>query len=1401
MKTEIQKSMRRTPTWIFTSVIFGISAASMFSLCAADQGSKAEQIVGVAKVDITPEYAVRMTGYGGRREENEGVAQHLWAKALAFGSDESGPAVLLTVDNCGIPDAMREKVLKRLSKKAGIKSERFAINFSHTHCGPCLAGALVNIFSSDVPPAHQANIDRYTRELTDNLEKVALAALADRQVAQVSWATGNARFARNRRAAWGGPVDHSLPTMFVHSPKGELRAVYASYACHATTLSFNQIHGDWPGTAMEAVERDHPGVIALMGIGCGADQNPHPRGTVELAVKHGEEIATEVSRLLKGKRKAIHGALTCREKMINLPLETLPSREQIEKIAVGKSKPAAYAAKKNLARLDRGEKLAMAVPYRVQVWSFGKDLAMLFLPGEVTVDYQLRMKVEFDASRLWVNGYSNDAPCYIPSQRVLTEGGYEGGSAMVYYDQPAKFAPGIEDRILAAAHELMPPEFAAHYRADVPPKSPAVSKAAIHTVKGLVVELVAAEPFVADPVAIDWDARGRMWVVEQPDYPNGMDGNWKPGGRVKILTDTDGDGRYDRSDLFLEGIPFPTGITCWRDGALICAAPDILFAEDNNGDNKADKVEKLFTGFYTDNYNARINSLTLGLDNWIHGANGLLGGKIRSTKTGVETNIAGRDIRINPDTGELQLVSGVTQQGRVRDDWDNWFGCSSSRWIYHFPLPEAYVQRNPHVPGPAPRLYLPADANAGKLNAISHELERFNHPKLQGQITSASGLGIYRDDLLGAEYAGNAFIGETAHNLVRRYRLDPDGASFKAQRPEGETDREFFASQDNWMRPVQIRTGPGGALYIVDMYRAVIEHTRWIPADRLAKIDPRAGDAMGRIYRVVPAGVKLRPVRDLTKLDTAALVAALDTPNGTTRDLVQQLLLHRADKAAVEPLVKHAASSKRAAVRVQALAVLDGIKALPQESIIDALADDDAHVRRHALRLCDQRAASDPGLLQACLKLSADPDFTVRYQLALALGEWNDPKAAATLAEMASASVNDSWFRAAAVSSSSQSSQSVLDKMLTLPPSSGRNNLIASLVATTSATAKKPAEFERLLDLLAPAAKTKPTVWQMTGMVQLQKALARRKIKLASLSGAEKVRPLFAAAFDIAADDKAPLADREIALRLIGRGFADASREMPLLVSLLQSDQITMQKAAVTALARTPGEGAADAMLAAWPKHSPSLRARIIGTLLAREAWILSLLQAVESGVINPAEVPPASRQILARHSNTNIRQQSEKLFPVGNAGERAKVVEKYQTVSSLKGDAVKGAIVFKTVCFTCHSYIGQGMAVGPDLKAFYNKSASDYVTAILNPNAAVEPRYTGYTATTKDGRALTGVIANETATSIEVVMPGGLRENILRSDLSEIHAIGISLMPDGLEQAISPQAMADLIAFLKSGG
>ena len=427
---------------------------------AADPKSPPVQFpVGVASVNITPDYPVRLSGYGSRREVNQGVAQQIFTKALAFGSDAESPAVLVTVDNCGVPASIREEVLRRLRAKTKVRDERFAITSSHTHCAPMLVGILPNLFGMDIPVEHRPAIERYTRELTDKIEQVALAALADRQPAQVAWGVGQVGFAANRRSFPTKPIDHDLPVLRVTGADGKVRAIFTSYACHCTTIAIDSIHGDWAGCAQEALQREFPGAIALTAIGCGADQNPNPRRTMELVVQYGEALGAEAKRLTNSPLTPVSGPLECRTKQIELAYATLPTREEWQALAESKTPAIAYHAKKNLARLDRGESLPTQLPDLVQSWNFGRDLAMVFLPGEVTVDYSLRLKREFDRSRLWVNAYSNDVPCYIPSRRILDEGGYEGGGAMIYYDRPTKVAPDVEERIIGAVHALTPREF------------------------------------------------------------------------------------------------------------------------------------------------------------------------------------------------------------------------------------------------------------------------------------------------------------------------------------------------------------------------------------------------------------------------------------------------------------------------------------------------------------------------------------------------------------------------------------------------------------------------------------------------------------------------------------------------------------------------------------------------------------------------------------------------------------------------------------------------------------------------------------------------------------------------------------------------------------------------------
>ncbi len=870
--------------------------------------------VGVARIDVTPTYPIRLSGFGFRRTESEGVTQRIWAKALAI--DDGTPVVLITVDNLGIPARMVEEIAARLAKKAKLPRERLAITATHTHTAPMLTGVAPTLFGMPIPKEHQQHIDRYTVELTDKLEKVALAALADKKPARLSWGIGKVGFAINRRTK-GGPVDHDLPLLVVRDLKGKVRAIYVSYACHCVTLSNNKISGDWAGYAQESIGDDFPGAIALVSVGCGADSNPNSGVTgdkVEIASRQGAEIAREVKRLAGGYLTPVTGKIAASVRRFELPLAKPPSREQWQAKAK-RTDAIGYHARVHLARLDRKEPLRTKVDYSVQTWRFGDALAMVFLPGEVVVDYSLRLKRELDGLRLWINAYANDAPCYIPSERVLKEGGYEGGGAMVYYDLPGPFSPGLEKKIIEQAHAQLDAHFRAPFdggkTGGARPLSPRQSQAALHTKPNLFVDLVAAEPLVTSPVAIDWGADGRLWVAEMVDYPAGRKGDYQPGGRIKILEDSDGDGHYDKATIFLDNIPFPTGVTVWRKGVLVCAAPDILYAEDSDGDGKADVVKKLFSGFGTDNYQARVNSLEYGLDGWIYGSCGLFGGRIRGFRSDKPVSLGDRDFRIRPDSGELEPATGRTQQGRVRSDWSDWFGCDNSTLCRHYPLPDHYLRRNPHVAPPPTGVLVSDYPDANRLYPVRRQVQLFKLSGPANRVTAACGLGIYRDDLLGKDYTGDAFVCEPVNLVVHHLKLSPRGSTFSGRRADDEKTSEFLGSSDGWFRPVQARTGPDGALWVVDMYRFVIEHPRWIPPEELAKVDVRAGSTMGRIYRIYPKDRPPRPLPRLDKLDTAGLVAALDSPNGWQRDLVGQMIVWRRDLDAVPALEKLAANSPR----------------------------------------------------------------------------------------------------------------------------------------------------------------------------------------------------------------------------------------------------------------------------------------------------------------------------------------------------------------------------------------------------------------------------------------------------------------------------------------------------------
>ena len=562
----------------------------------------------------------------------------------------------------------------------------------------------------------------------------------------------------------------------------------------------------------------------------------------EIARQDGKDICSEVERLLHGKLSKVEGDLHCTLETLTLPLQPMKPRQYWVEHLNDKFGPDAYYARVQLDRIDHGDKIQTEVPYPVQTWKFGNSLATLFLSGEVVVDYSLRLKRECDAERIWINAYSNDDPCYIPSERIMKEGGYEAGEAMRYYGLPAWFAPGLEDKIVAAVHRGLGKDFEVastnQGTQGVAPKSPEESLADIQVPAGLKVELVASEPTISSPVALDFAPDGKVWVVEMHDYANTNDGSpGPPGGRIVVLEDRDHDGKYETSHVFLDNLSCPTGVAVWKKGILIGASPNLYYAEDTDGDGKADVVKTLYSGFGTIHPQARVNNISYGLDGWVYAANSF-GGKLKCTVLDKEMQLSDNDFRFKPDTGELEAVSGRTEHGRARDDWGDWFGCDNSTLCYHFPIASQYLKRNPKVALESAMVPVADPAASKVIPRGDIVLWPLSGPA--GTPTAACGLHVYRDNLLGDEYAGDLFTCEPVHQLVHRMDLEPVGATYVGHRPKTE-QKVRIPHVDRQLVPPS--SSAHGAGWIAVDYRHVSLR------DRASEMDSRSSVVNARCIR------------------------------------------------------------------------------------------------------------------------------------------------------------------------------------------------------------------------------------------------------------------------------------------------------------------------------------------------------------------------------------------------------------------------------------------------------------------------------------------------------------------------------------------------------------------------
>jgi hypothetical protein len=430
----------------------------------AAETTKGEFKAGVASRVITPAEPMWMSGYAHRNKPAEGKVHDLYVKALALQDPAGARLVILTSDLIGFPRSLSEAVAAEVGRKTGLPRRCLMLTASHTHCGPVIRDNLADMYG--MPAALAKKVPAYTRRLQGWMVEAVVAALKELKPARLAFDQGTAGFAVNRRqpTARGiingsnpkGPVDHDVPVLRVATPAGKLWAVVFGYACHNTTMQFYRWCGDYAGFAQAELEKKHPGALALFWIGCGGDANPLPRGKLELCKKYGRQLARAVDKVLAGKMTPVRGTFRARYAVVALPFDKLPTKDKLSAESLSKQPALRKRAARFLKVLARGGKIDDHYRhYPVQAWRLGDRLLWVALGGEVVVDYSIRLKKELDGKHpVWVTAYANDVMAYIPSARVLKEGGYEADSSMIYYGMPTRWAPAIEGKIVVKVHEL-----------------------------------------------------------------------------------------------------------------------------------------------------------------------------------------------------------------------------------------------------------------------------------------------------------------------------------------------------------------------------------------------------------------------------------------------------------------------------------------------------------------------------------------------------------------------------------------------------------------------------------------------------------------------------------------------------------------------------------------------------------------------------------------------------------------------------------------------------------------------------------------------------------------------------------------------------------------------------------
>ena len=963
---------------------------------------------------------------------------------------------------------------------------------------------------------------------------------------------------------------------------------------------------------------------------------------------------------------------------------------------------------------------------------------------------------------------------------------------------------------------------------------------------GFKIELVAAEPMVADPVDMEIDEYGNFYVVEMHGYPIDKSGS----GKIVLLKDTDGDGRMDKRTVFAEGLVLPNGILRWKKGVLVTDAPNVLYLEDRNGDGIAEIRDTVLTGFSLSNPHINVNNPVYGLDNWIYLAHrgaistrnyekefGDKGGEVYFPKEPnsirLPQNAGSHSVRFRPENFKLEMTSSKAQFGQSFDAWGHYLLAENGNHSYQEVIANRYLQRNPNL------FISDATESISDHGKVSEIFPITKVPERQlfsgvGVMTSSSGITAYLGGIFPPPYDQNiTFVSESVSNLVHADVLKDDGASFIASRVL--PNSEFLASTDAWSRPVNMYIGPDGALYVLDYYRQIIEHPEWMSDEAVKAGGLYNGNDMGRIYRITPTAT---PAAEWTKglklgdETSEQLVEKLSSTNIWWRLNAQRLLVDRADKQAVPALIRMTKNSASHMGRLHALWTLQGLNQLNAEIIVQALKDPVVGIRENAIKLAEIHLSVKPELGNTLLPMVKDPNAKVRYQLLLTLGFINTPQSAQARNEILFKDINDKWIQIAAISASSSETASLLKVVIDkykhdLPAFASLVQRLTTMVGISG----NPATIHQLIQTATAPDPQKKRLWQASMLGGLAKGMETRKSKSEqALNPFKNEQALLVNTFfnnPVSEVRKASLnmlrvvglSNESIAKAAISKSVSrvsnkslsveqriealnfmalrDADSHATFLKSFLNPrEQLFIQLAALRTLITIKDNSICNYLIDQWPTLTPELRDVAINAFLVNPERVTLLLDVIKSGKIEPASLGWTRSAQLMSNSDQKIRSRARSLLA---NNDEEKVNKDYQQALQLEGNQTNGQVVFMQNCGMCHQIRGKmGNAFGPDLGTIHNWLPKNIMANVLSPNLSISGGFDLWAVELKNGESVQGIIASETSAAITLRPSPGVEKTINRQDIVSLKSVNVSAMPSGLEKEINQQEMADLLAFFK---